>query len=478
MILPRSSRLTSGWGALGVLLAGLACAQAAEWSYSWKAAAGQGVPTAAFTPLQYGKKWAYSIELDDTPLFARTFAVDFFAKYQFTDAPPGVPGGKAMPVVGSVAVMVQKAGANATYLTWDQMKEMLALGWGMENHSFYHRGHTYGDTPEILTPEEMKEDLFWSQTLIAHEIGEGRAPTHFVYPNGYMPYQDYLEAVGIRSASRYGAAGARKFASKKLLLLDFPRNVLDEGPWNSPGNKGDPLLSLPIGGEPADDDLIIDFTHRMEADPASANNIRWTARLDYIAQHFGKDGSDTLWSAPVQSIVNYKLALQKATVTTTADGFTVELPDDLPGTALTVRLDNLLPETILDPIPGGVIHRQGTTAWVTTPVINLPGVAAPSPAVKRIFKGPVGDYAFDAPARLAAVILHQGGEPKAETACQVSYQTPDGQTQVLASKQLPPKSSWGMLIFSAVPNSEAPLATKVSVTPEGSLREMEVWVLE
>lgn len=91
-----------------------------------------------------------------------------------------------MPLVGSLALFPYCLGANPTILNFDQVREICSPGWAVANHSYAHKGRTWGDPPEILTREQIREDLFWSQTLFAHELG--RAPTHFVYPNGYLGY--------------------------------------------------------------------------------------------------------------------------------------------------------------------------------------------------------------------------------------------------------------------------------------------------
>src|SRR4051812_20611726 len=64
------------------------------------------LPTVSVCPLQYGKAWAYAVEIDDSPTAMLTVVAPELAKHHFTDAPAGVAGGHELPFVGTGAVMV------------------------------------------------------------------------------------------------------------------------------------------------------------------------------------------------------------------------------------------------------------------------------------------------------------------------------------------------------------------------------------
>ncbi|HEX3133593.1 MAG TPA: polysaccharide deacetylase family protein, partial [Planctomycetota bacterium] len=207
----------------------------AEWSWTWKPAAGAATPRADVCPFKYGKQWAYAVEIDDGPKWAYTFAVPFLAEYGYTDAPPGVIGGKAKPFVGGLAVIVNSVGANDTIVNWDDLKAMTAAGWGVLNHSFSHNGRSWGDEAGRLNDEQIKEDAFWSQALIAFGMGTNRAPTAYVYANGYMDYNrgGVLGQFGVRIGTRVGAAIPADVTSGEINWLDYGRNYLDEGTWSA-----------------------------------------------------------------------------------------------------------------------------------------------------------------------------------------------------------------------------------------------------
>ena len=449
-------------------------ADAATWSHSWPPV-GSGI-RASVCPLKYDKKWAYAIELDDGSAETGRFAPGFFSEFHFTDAPPGAGKGKPMPVVGSLALYPYRVGANSTFLSFDDVREICGKGWAAANHSYAHKGKTYGTSPEILTPEQIREDLFWSQTIFAQELG--RAPAHFVYPNGYLGYGEMLGAFGLVSGSLVGGKGG---VSLEKMGEDFrliTRCYLDEGAWTNPSAKGDPMAGFPPNG-PAEGDLIIDFTHGISTDPSSANLKRWRERLSALAQKFGAGGADEFWSAPTGDVVSYWRAAKAAEVKVAPGKLSVSLPDSLPGTPLTIRLEGV-PQGTDIPVPeGGSLFRKGGTVWITTPVIGTPGAAAPKPAVKRIYKGPPSpSIGLDSPQRIAAVRIRQHGDPTPDRKMKVDITSPDGSAKSFGVQAEQATYISGTSLFSSTPNSEAPLAKSVEITSSPAIKEVEIWVLD
>ncbi len=462
---------------LALLLVLLASsARAATWSQSWTPAPGEKDIRAAVCPLKYDKKWAYAIELDDGTSETALLAPDFFADYHYTDAPPGEPNGKALPVVGSLALFPYRIEGNNTFLTFDQIREICKKGWAAANHSYSHKGRTYGDPPEILTPEQIKEELFWSQTIFAHELG--RAPTHFVYPNGYTAYSDSLAAFGMASGSSVGGKGGVNLEKMGENFLSISRCYLDEGAWTNQYAKGETMAGFPRNG-PAEGDLIIDFTHGISPDPASANQKRWKERLGTITTEFGAGGADEFWSAPTEDVIAYWRAAKAAEVQVAPGKLSVTVPDALPGTPLTIRLEGVPPGTNIPVPPQGSLYRKGSTVWITTPVIGLPGAAAPNPLVKRVYKGPPqASIVLDSPQRIAAVRVRQHGNPAPDLQLKVDLTKPDGSVENFATQTQQTNYITATQLFSSIPNREAPLAKSVEITSIPSIKEVEIWVLD
>lgn len=439
-----------------------------SWTLRWKAAKNEPAPKAEVCSLKYGKRWAYAVEIDDGPVSTLTVSQPLLANYTFTDAPPGIAGGKAMPFVGGAAVIALRAGTrNQTFLNWEQLRGLQKSGWGLLSHSYWHSG--YGWEPKgALTPAQFRDELYWSQTIFAAERGNGRAPIHLVLPNGYTDYAPYLAAYGLRSASRVGGK-PNHLGDSKNDFADMDRNYLDESVWSKPG---DPLAGFPA--TPATDDLIIDFTHGMEADPAAPNHTRWKARLDSIAGRFGSGGDDSMWCAPTGDVVAYTLAARGAKLETGPGRVTLRVPNGLPGTTLTIHLSGVT--TPITAPPGATLYRRGPEVWITTPRIGLPGAPAPLPHLQCVYRGPVKTVTLAAPARIAGVRVLQQGEPKSGYMLGLTLVSPTGQSVPLSLPS--PGTNWGAwLLYPIVPNLPPVLSKTVQINADPSLSEMEVWAV-
>lgn len=440
------------------------------WTYSWKAAAGEAAPNVSVSPLKYGKRWAYSVEIDDGP--ASTYAVSqpLLEQFAYTDAPPGIPGGKVRPFVGGAAVFPLRLNTgNATFLSWQQLRALRQKGWAVLNHGYRHAGNSW-EPNAGLTPPQFREELYWSQAVFAAEVGEGRSPTHFVYPNGYMEYKPYLKEYGIRSASRV-AGKFPHLADTATDLLDMDRNYLDESVWSK---MGDALAGIPAS--PAAGDLVIDFTHGMEADPNSANHRRWRTRLETIASRSGRAGDDTLWCAPTSEVVDYVLAARTALLQAKRGSLSLTFPREFAGTALTLHLSGLSSNAILPPPPGGALYRKGDQAWITTPPLGAPGAPAPKPGIVKVYEGPLQDFTPPHPIALAGIRVLQTGEPKPGFTLKIALTAPDGKTTPLVNAS--PGVNWGSwLLYPLVPNRPALLTKSVQISKDPTLSRMEIWAL-
>lgn len=424
----------------------------AEFRWRWK---GSTIPEAQVTTFLYGKQWAYSVEIDDGPASTLTVSQPLLASFRFSDAPPGVGGGKSLPFVGGAAVFPLRVGTGSpAYLETVQLQQLERAGWAVLNHGYAHRGNSW-EPDGALTSAQLNEELFWSQLVLAASRESRRSPAHFVYPNGYMAYQSSLRTVGLLSASRVGGKKPGLGA-----LTDLDRNYLDESVW-SKGN--DPLVGLPRAPQPGQ--WVIDFTHGMEAAPTSANHKRWRERLGYI-ERLG----DALWCAPTPAVVAYLQAARAARLQPERGGLALTLPDELPGTRLTVKLSGV-PESATAP-PDTVLYRQKDTVWLTTPLLNKPDVAPPA-ALECLYTGPVRSLSFPKPVRIAGVRLLQQGETRPEFRLSLVLTTP-GKPQLLAEGRLKP--AWGVwLLYALLPNAPATLATGLVPTTDPALTAMEVW---
>lgn len=453
-------------------------ATAAEWSWQWNADAQAAAPKAEICHFKYGKEWAYAVEIDDNPKTALTVAQPLLARFHYTDAPPGIRGGHELPFVGGVAVIVSSMGTrNSAALQWDDLKTLRNDGWGVISHSYYHEGHSYGNPPQILTAEQFRTDLFWSQAILAAHAPDGRAPTSLVYPNGYTDYAKYMGEFGILAGSRVSGGPNNPMYSAKLNFANLTRSYLDEGYWSHSG-KGQPMAMFPKDG-PKEGMLHIDFTHGISDKPDSANFKRWTERLTSIAAGYGAQGKDNLWCAPTGDVVDYVVAAKGAKVSVTPGRLSVSIPDELPGSFLTFKLTGIPSTVKLDPPAGGILYRDGDTVWVTSPMIGQPGAPAPKPHVKLLYSGEVKDLTFDKSVALAAVRLLYSKPPAADFKFQVDAITDSGPKSLVAPDFKNPTGAWNKWqLFATIPNIQPILATGVHVQKNPTnFQAMEVWVI-
>lgn len=451
--------------------------QAAEWTWTWTPAAGDAPPSAAATAFKYGKDWAYAVEIDDGPKWVRDFAVPFLAAHAFTDAPPGIAGGRRLPFVGSVAAVVANIGFNDAHVSWDDLRALREAGWGVMNHSFDHRGYHW--KPEgRLDDDAVAVDAWWSQALLAAGLG-GRAPTGAVYANGYVDYNrgDALARNGVGIATRVGGSCPRELGAAESRWMDFPRNYLDEGVWAKDG--GAVLAQLPgaDGDGPAAGSLIIDFTHGIERDPASANHRRWKDRLTTIAGRWGADGADRLWCAPTAEVADYVRAARAARITVAPGRLGVSLPDGIPGSALTIRIRGGGAAAKVQAPAGGALHRQGADLVLTTPNLGTPGAPPPSPRIVAVYDGPAVSIDLPMPARIAGVVVGVAGGPKADATWRIALRTAAG-ARPLAERTLP-GGRWtvGGQLCPLLPLQQPVAATGLTVEPVPELRRMVVWAV-
>ena len=446
-------------------------AKSTTWKYTWKPVSQETAPTVTVCPLKYDKMWAYAVEIDDGPISAFTVTQPLLEQYFYSDAPPGMHGGKAMPFVGGVGVMVIRVDAkNATFVNWEQLHTLQQKGWGIINHGYWHSGNSW-DPNGGLTAEGFRNELFWSQAFLAVKMKGGRSASHFIYPNGYMEYKNYLKEFGLISGSRV-AGKSHNLADPTLDLKDLDRNYLDESVWAKPG---DVMAGFPAQPKPSD--LIIDFTHGMDPDSTSPNNIRWHERLKNIAGLYGRTGKDNMWCASTPEIVEYSLAAHAVKVQPQKGEVTLSLPSTAPGSSITFKMKGINAKSEIMAPSGGAMYRKGDEVWITTPVIGVAEAAAPNPHIKRIYEGPVKDVTLEAPAHIAGIRVLQFGEMQADYKLNIGLVTPEGKTVPFVSTAL--KSDWGTwLLYPTVPNHPAPMVKGITINSAQGLLKMEIWAVE
>jgi hypothetical protein len=349
------------------------------------------------------------------------------------------------------------------------------------NHSYDHRANSWSGESARLSDAQAREDAFWSQTILAAKLPGGRAPSGAVYANGYTDYnrQGALVACGIGIATRVGGGSPRDVLSHQVQFMDFPRSYLDESVWTNDSNKGRPMADFPGADQDGPDanSLVIDFTHGIERQADSANQTRWRARLETIERRWGAKGADSLWCAPTAEVADYVRAAKAGKVTVSSGKLTVSIPDELPGTALTLRLSKLRAETPLRAPEGGTLFQQGDNLVLTTPRIGLPGAAAPRPRLKCIYDGPAVSVDFVKPVPVAGVTLRVFGNPSSPVSYRLAVRSAAGDV-IFANRTIGPGWTVGGHLCPIIPSSPAIIGSGIVVTAVEPLKGMAVWAVD
>ena len=239
------------------------------------------------------------------------------------------------------------------------------------------------------------------------------------------------------------------------------------------------MADFPGGGKesPAANNFIIDFTHVIEQKPGSANQERWRTRLKTIEGRWGAGGADTLWCAPTAEVADYVRAAKAARVTVAAGKLTIALPDEIPGSAITVRILGIGPQAALKAPEGGAVYRQGDAVVLTSPRIGLWGVAAPKPRIKCIYDGPAVSVDFPKPVAIAGVTLRVFGNAPVAQPYRLAVRTADGE-KVFAERTVGPGWVVGGHLCPIIPTGPAITGTGIAVTAAPQLKAMSVWAID
>ncbi|WOO39728.1 polysaccharide deacetylase family protein [Rubellicoccus peritrichatus] len=462
--------LLAGVSITTLLVSSLIGVQAADrvWRWSWPEFNGPE-PVAEVCDFKYGKRWVYSVDIDDTPLSNYTISFPVLSEYHFTDAPPGIAGGNRKPFVGNAAIYAARINPtdeiyNWNLLSWGQIQEMCEAGWGIANHAY--TSAAYG-----LTEEQLREEIYWNQVLIGWYTPNRRATNYFVYPSGDTAYRPYLADYGILAGGIQGGPPTN-INSSNLDWTDLKRINLDEPVWSQ---SDDPYVWFP--DPPKDGDVFVDFTHWMETDPEHPNRVRWSERLGMIESLYGEHGADDVWSTSIDEAVAYDVARHNASVDVSNNQVTLTLGGNAPSTSLTLKITGIPESVPLTAPKDGLLYRQGDVVWVTTPSLGGPvGSRLPSPNLRCIYNGPVKDLDWPETVELAGVrILQHGG--KADETISVDVVEPDGELLEIGSSTGTLWAVW--MLFASVPNEKPWSAKGLRVTGNTNAhKKMEVWAVD
>ena len=193
-------------------------------------------------------------------------------------------------------------------VTWPQMATMYLNGCSINNHGFTSDAFT---EPDYMHYTIRRNESFIRRRLLNTIVG-GVKTRIFVNPNGATPYTDVAFAAGYRSVLRMGAWGV------------IPNEGLDIGTFTN----WDQNLELNrVLAESVNLQQMVDqyadaavngshywmpvFTHRIVEDYPQAS---FFSDFNYIANTYGKNGTDKVWMATEEEIIDYQIVRQLTSI--------------------------------------------------------------------------------------------------------------------------------------------------------------------
>ncbi len=309
--------------------------------------------TVTKTVLRYNKDFAFSFHTDDG--FADVYTVGFPFFTGINTSGTNYPGlfytdgcGNDISFKLSNSIFsfsgfnnedMHQPGNGYGTVSWPQLSVMYQNGCSVNNHGFTSDAFT---EPDYMSYSIRRNESFIRRRLL--EATPGGVKTRlFVNPNGATPYTDVAFTEGYRSTLRMGATGI------------IPNNGLDIGTlssWTQPLELNRNLA------ESVNVKQLVDqyaaaaangqhfwmpiFTHRIVEDYPQASFI---SDFNYIATTYGKNGSDKIWMATEEEIIDYQIVRQLTTINYAVTGTTLlitfsgDIPTDLRYYALSLKVD-------------------------------------------------------------------------------------------------------------------------------------------
>ena len=326
-------------------------------------APGDKAPGAEVCAFKYAKPWAYAVVIAD----ARSGCVPSpLRSWPNTITPtPCWARGLRRPFA-LVAVIVGVIGNNDATVNWRTWGRCSTRG-GVMNHSFDHRANDWsGDSAKLSDAQARRTPSGASPAR--RQFAGGRAPTGAVYANEIHRLQrrDAL-ADAASGLPHESAAPAARRLSPQVKWMDFPRSYLDENVWVNEWNKARPMADFQATTRRVRWRTAWRSTSHTGSTASPVRlRTRWRARLKTIESRWGAEGADALWCAPTAEVADYVRAARAVKATPFPGRLTVFLPDQVPGSALTLRLSELAPKALLS-AEGGALYRQGDAVALTTP---------------------------------------------------------------------------------------------------------------
>ncbi|MEM8861934.1 MAG: polysaccharide deacetylase family protein, partial [Chloroflexota bacterium] len=336
--------------------------------------------------LKDGYKWAYSHGFDDNYGLDATRNV-----FLERDVPA---------TYNVVADWVEVIPGWAGDFTPDELNEIIAAGWGINNHTW---DHETADDPnangcsDTLTREERKADILATQERLEQLIVNSPRPDYFIIGfsipcGGFEQVRDYP---GIIHEIRDNEEAPLQFYEVGFELpiymdvttpFDFDRAILRDGRIDGSNGQVEQVKAEfdTISGLAQTTGTAYWYNTFSHGDILFGDNtVLMAETLDYLLQNYGRDGSNEVWIAPSDEIYSYLLVRDNSVVTfESTDGTPFPTPtpsigcEDLLNPAFELGLENWSEGGNLEIVDGRTGNAISITNGFTTQEIQAqPNIA-------------------------------------------------------------------------------------------------------
>ena len=247
-------------------------------------------------PWKYGKRWVYSITYDEALADLHRFAIPMHEEY-------GIPGHVEL-LVGQMGE-IRKAG-NSSYngyrhMNAGELRDLLARGWGVGNHSWTH---------EIITPEMVDKELGHAKQVLEEALGE--PIILYCSPGNNTNMADHV----LEACRRYGYLGAMSLTDALNLPEDelfwINRTALHDHYYEPFYSAYDPYRN--IRQAQAVQGWLIDYCHCPLETAVHPNKDCSEAQLRQRFETVLSEGGDAVWCAVPEEALSYHLMRRHARI--------------------------------------------------------------------------------------------------------------------------------------------------------------------
>lgn len=240
------------------------------------------------------KKWAYSFTFDDGRPSTNSIVLPLFQTYGFI-------GGSALNTQNMTAT------TDGYVMSWASADNLRAHGWSFFDHNASHQAVTCANISTETVPDQNMINARWADYKC----------THFVYP-----YCDVSSYTCIRDSGLFLSA-ENNTGNNYADVLPTNAFILNRNGFMAAGAASTAAVANSLADDAASDARprwLINFAHGVTAgstapeDTYGTNEATLTAHIAYVYNTYGVGGSNNMWFAPTDEVMQYILTREKSVV--------------------------------------------------------------------------------------------------------------------------------------------------------------------